>query len=159
MWGIWLSRAARDPYVSGDRGSPSSWSVGIPGDQAEARIRYLRSDDRILRAEIERTDGVPWSVQLSRRGYSLIKDRRYRVAFEARADQRRSLGVLCLETKPPFAQLGLYQDLEVYENWRRSEFEFTASATDPDAALCFNLGMDTAAVELKEIAFIPLATP
>lgn len=153
-----MSRAARDPFIAGDYGSLDDWRLGVP-EHGIGRLRFLPGEGETMRVDYAATAEFPWSVQLSKQGFVLEENGRYRLSFRARADRPRPLTVLCLEAQAPFNNLGLYQRMELTEAWHKFRFEFPASAADDNAVVSFNLGDSETPIEIQNVTMEKLPAP
>lgn len=110
-----------------------------------------------IRVEIDRAEvPTPWHIQVSYSGLRVRGGVRYIVAFRARADRRRRISYGVSQAHAPWNHLGWYHDLEVGSAWRDYVEAFTATETDDQARVIFDLGagvdaVEIAAVELRDI--------
>jgi glycosyltransferase involved in cell wall biosynthesis len=87
-------------------------------------------------------------IQLNLPFYELRARHRYSVVFRARADHPRPLQVGAALAHAPWTGVGLYQRIDLTEEWRHFELQFTATADDPNARIHFDAGESDSAIEI-----------
>ena len=117
----------------------------------KASARPLKGARNAARVEIGKVDGTDWHIQFKNVHVPLGGGQYYTVAFRARADRRRKIGVSVGMAHEPWRILGLSRGLEITEQWKACRMGFVAAADEKDARLSFTLGGDTAAVELADV--------
>lgn len=159
-----LSQSAYDPLLAGEYGSLDDWLLSCPREPRHARLILPPDDSTEMRVEIFRPTEHPWSVQLARRGESLIAGCRYRFCFEAKADAPRDVIAVVNQGQTPFNNLGVYQTVHLTTDWHSFSLPFTALASDANGATSFNLGPDAISVNvrrprLEADSSVPLPAP
>lgn len=101
-----------------------------------------------LTPEEDRDD---WAIQLIACEFPLAAGERFRVTWDARADQPRSMVAQVSQSAPPWSGLGCYQTVPLGPSWEQASVEFEASQAAPEARLVFNLGAGQAAVEIRDV--------
>ena len=135
-----------------------------PGDPREARWRVSAnpqtstarlvlpgdSPEGSVRVEIDRAgDPTGWHIQLSQVGVQLKGGRNYVLAFQARADQPRTVSYQVGQAHPPWKGLGLHRDLKVGTEWSQHRESFIADQSEDEAHLVFNLGGSKVPFEVR----------
>jgi glycosyltransferase involved in cell wall biosynthesis len=140
---------------------PDTWSAFQKAVQA-AQIQ-LRTDGGSAAELVELPDEPGWvriaiekmatvtssDIQLNIPFYKLQEHHRYVLRFQAKADNPRSLHFGLAEAHPPWTSLGLYQRMDLTQEWQRFEVEFVATADDDNARIHFDLGAAAFSVELS----------
>lgn len=119
------------------------------GGQGEAVIK-----DNMITISSSAEGDVDYSVQLIYTEVPFIKGNKYKVTFEAKADEERN--IISAVTAPMAGWIRYYPDTEfnIGTDWTTYEYEFDMTEkTDPKGRLEFNLGHrgSTATVYLKNI--------
>ncbi|MEO8622964.1 MAG: methyltransferase domain-containing protein [bacterium] len=115
--------------------------VTVPPDVPDAlrvEIKSVASDAR-------------YDVQLSQGRYAATSGHRYVVSLSARADGQRSIAVGFGMAHEPWANLGLYDVLDLTSAWQQFDCTFVANASDDDARVLFDVGGNAIAVELSVV--------
>ena len=113
----------------------------------------LTASDREAAVLVERADDpTRWHIQLSLEGLALVEGEPYSLSFRARASRARTYAVGIGMAHPPWDGLGLYQIVPARTDWGRVTRSFTALASDEDVRVTFDLGGDTADVQIAEVA-------
>ncbi len=118
------------------------------------------SDDRpdVARIAIERsTSNIRYDIQLSHTGLTLEAGHRYVLSYLARADQPRTIGVGVARSKAPWSNLGHYEEIELSDVWQNWERAFTATDSDDDGRVHFDIGGGHASVEVSGVYVRSLA--
>lgn len=124
---------------------------------AEATLERTGPQHDVVRVEIvERTDDVPWKINLGVEELPLIAGERYRLRLRIRADEPRTARLVALALSPPVDELGLAETLELTPEWQELLFEFRALRDEPSARLMIELGAADPAVEIASAALTPL---
>lgn len=125
-----------------------------------ARARWEDGPEGGVRIVIEaltpEEDRHDWDIQFAACEFPLAAGERFRVTWEARADQPRSMVAQVSQSAPPWGNLGCYQTVPLGPSWERASVEFEASQADPEARLLFNLGAGRSAVEIRDVVVAPV---
>ncbi len=133
-----------------DLGDEKNWSFMLfNGGEGTAEIK-----DNMLVITSEKEGDVDYSVQLVQPELPMIKGKKYKVSFDAKADEQRDIVVA---VTAPTAGWGRYLPDTVQSistDWQTYTFEFEMTAKDdPNGRLEFNLGNrgSTATFYLKNV--------
>lgn len=91
----------------------------------------------------------PWHAQLILTDVPVTKDARHRIEFRARAVRPRQLGCSVGMNHAPWNSLGLYRQVKVSNEWEVFIIEFSAAADDSNSRLYFDLGGNSADIEIE----------
>lgn len=91
----------------------------------------------------------PWHAQLILQEVPVTKDVRHRIEFRARAVRPRQLACSVGMNHAPWNSLGLYRQVKVSNEWETFIIEFSASADDANGRLYFDLGANSADIEIE----------
>lgn len=127
----------------------------------EARAhRFLPSDgSRGARVAPRSIDGDPEHLKLSLAPFALEAGRAYVARFAARADAPRSITVVVGQSRTPWADLGLSEELLVGRRWRHEAITFVAWRDEPAAGLNFWLGGEKTPLEIADAALESAGSP
>ena len=133
---------------------PSRWRLRFEGDNL-VRLTFPSTAQDQVRVIIERaaTDRT-YDIQLNARYVNLRANRTYVLRFLARADSERAISVGAAQSYEPWLGVGLYETLAVTPEWREFEVTFTASASESDARIHFDLGCSAVSVDLRRICLL-----
>jgi hypothetical protein len=101
---------------------------------------------------------VGWHLKLRQAPLSFTQDRDYRVTFRARADAPRPMGIGAERHGLPPRLLGFYKSFDVTTEWQTWEWTFTASATESNGRLFFDLGESQIPAEIADVELRDLET-
>ncbi len=121
----------------------------------KASVRKLDGTANAGRVEITRIDGTDWHVQFKNVGLPLRGGQYYTLAFRARAEAPRGIGVAVGQDHEPWRNLGLSRNIQLGRAWKSFRMGFTAQADDDNARVSFVVGGDRAAVELADVLLAP----
>jgi SAM-dependent methyltransferase len=127
------------------------WMLGVQEGNT-AILDFPIDRPRVVRVVTDRASlTAPWDVQLFQRRLPVRSGERVRVAFRARADVVRQIGVGVGRAHAPWDGLGWYRNVELMTWWQRVRDEFTATGDDDDARIHFDLGHGLGAVEISDV--------
>jgi hypothetical protein len=92
-----------------------------------------------------------WHVKLRVAPIPIQKDDQYLLTFRMRADATRSVGCGVEQDVRPWGSLGLYEASEVTPAWQTFTCPFTATATEAEARLFFDLGSSAVPVDIADV--------
>lgn len=122
----------------------------------------IRPDDdpELLRVRVDRGGGrEAWRLKIEQRRLPLTQGESYRLSFKARSTAPRPLSYLIWGSAPGQPDVGLnYRSIELDTAWRGWSETFRATVNDQNATLLFELGTDTADVELTSVELTDEAT-
>jgi glycosyltransferase involved in cell wall biosynthesis len=142
-------------------GDPDTWSTFQKAVQAAqvqlrtdggsaARLLELPNGPGWVRVAIERAaTGTSSDIQLNIPFYNLQMNHRYALHFQAKADNPRSLHFGVAAAHPPWTSLGLYQRIELTQEWQTLDLEFIATVDDDNARIHFDMGEADLSLELS----------
>ncbi len=129
------------------------WFLRQAGEN-RASLVYLSDDREAVRVVIGKASSrVAYDIQLNLPRLSAKAGSRYRVAFKARAEAPRTVGLGFARAGDPWTNLGLYQTKEFTPEWTEFVEEFVASDDEENARIHFDLGESDAMVELSSWVF------
>lgn len=91
----------------------------------------------------------PWHVQLALPGVQVKKGARLRIEFRARAAAPRGLNCSVGMNHDPWKSLGLYREFKISNEWEVFIIDFSPSADDAEGRLYFDLGGNSADMEIE----------
>lgn len=148
------SRGRRESTTgsAGDRGEKRTWRL-VLHEGAKADLREVPDDPGTLRATIDATgSGEPWRLQLLHDPVPILAGSSYRITGRARADAPRNIAIAVTQRNAPFKTLGLYETLDLDQEWTPVSLVFKAEGSDPQARFLVNLGGSSAGVEFADLA-------
>ena len=124
------------PTGPGLLGSNSMWSDEHQGT-SDARLDLLKAADGVkaaipIKAEILKTDGTDWHVQVHQTGLDLTEGATYTVSFRARADSDRPVPVTCGLDQADWHNIGLSATANLGTDWKPFTYSFTAKGVVPN---------------------------
>lgn len=151
------SSGAMPPAPTNPAMEPVTFQIAINSDAgAQGDIRIL--DPKINHARLDTlktTDAPPeakvFDIQLHVPLGNISKGEKIGISFEAKADRERTADVAAILIATP-TNLGLYQTLDLTEDWKSFEFKFDCAEEGSQPAISFNLGNDDAPVEIRKFA-------
>jgi hypothetical protein len=135
-----------------DADGPSPWRLETHHAGSSAALVEHQETPGTLRIAIEHADDpTPWNVQLNERGISVSSGQRYVMTFRARADRPRAFSYGVSMAHDPWESLGFYQEAALGTEWRDFSSGFTLTNGDRNARVHFDLGADSASVEIERV--------
>ena len=134
-----------------DSASATRWRLQAVAGSVAALERSAEGALRIAIAEA--SEETTWHIQLGRTGLKTVAGGTYLVYFQARADEERTIGVGVALAHSPWTNVGLYDCIELSTEWKPFCWEFVATADDDNVGLHFDVGGNSAAVELTSLAW------
>jgi hypothetical protein len=123
-----------------------------------AGLKCLPDPTGAVRVYLEQINPlVRYDIQLSLPDQKVKAGERYTLRFQARADRPRCICVGVTQAHDPWRDLGFYQTINLTASWSAFRRDFVASATDDRARIIFDVGEDTAGVELGRVILAPSA--
>ncbi|MFO0945743.1 MAG: carbohydrate binding domain-containing protein [Planctomycetota bacterium] len=119
---------------------------------AAARLEHIPELPDVTRVEIDAPAAQFTDVQLIQHRMRLTEGESYVVTFSAKSDASRSIGVCVGQNHGPWQVAGLYERIILSPSWQTFRFRFVATAEN--ARLYFDLGSDSNAVEISEVAVV-----
>lgn len=134
---------------------------------ANARMEFPAELPEGVRVAIEKSNpDTTWLIQLEQPHLRVERGVSYSIQFRARADRPRSIEFGLAQAHVPWTNLGLYQRVELTQEWQSFQGDLTAKATDSDARIHLNLGGSEVPVEVSALSLrgadnrvIPPAVP
>ena len=117
-----------------------------------ANLWFPPDEPDSVRVEMEKA-GTPnlYDIQLNANHRKLEPNRTYILYFRVRADRPRSIHVGVSQGRDPWSSLGLYEKVEVAQEWSDCRREFVATGGDDQARLHFDLGDCAVPIELSQV--------
>lgn len=123
----------------------TSWvlNVNAPAAATLTPVSDTKADGNYSeRVNITRSSSNTYLVQLRQDNLSIIAGKTYTLTFWAKASKNRSIDVGIQKSLSPYTTYaGKAQNIN--KNWTKYTFTFTATATDPQVFLRFNLAQTT----------------
>jgi len=127
-----------------------SWGL-VTHNGKHAVLQFSQSGD-LVRIEIWKfKSGQPWEINLSRERLAVEGGREYVLRFNVRADRERKINVRLAEDGPPPSDKGSYREFTVGPQWQHIEARFAIRGRNGQARLSFELGGDSASIDLSEL--------
>lgn len=124
---------------------------------SRARMEFPKDDPQAMRMEIERKGRSQWNIIATINGGPVKIYKKYALRFRAKADEDdRPIGFLVTQSYDPFNNLGLYEDIELTNEWEEQRFEFSSTGNDENVRIAFLVGDSTVPVELADVRIEPL---
>jgi hypothetical protein len=152
---------AADPrgYYDPPADLPRQWRLNIHTSRDLAELRFDPKTPKALRVEILHSEpGENWAIQLNQGPIVVHAGRPYALKFTARADRARNISVAVSEWHPPWQWLGFSRTIQVGPEWTPWSDTFTLLRDDTNARVHFDLGNDSASVELADVVLTDLTT-
>jgi len=131
------------------------WLRIAPG--SDASLVFPNDGADFVRVTIARSGSVnPFDVQLNLPHYGCKANTSYVVRFRARSDQPRSAFAGFSQSHDPWKNLGFYRKIELTGQWQTFTYRLTASDSDRNARIHFDLGGSDRATEFS---FVELLNP
>lgn len=124
-----------------------------PGHRA--MLLASSTGDNAILCLVDQTDGRADQIKLSFGERPIVAGRAYRITLRARAERARWLGVGVSQTRAPWRNLGLADEVELSRDWQTVTRCFVATDDDPAAAIQFHLGDSVGAVEFAMVEWEP----
>lgn len=150
---------AEDPrgYYDGPTPIRWNWRLNLHSTQDSAVLQY--PDDSTIRVAVLRArSGIRHGIQINEGGLALRAGVQYLLQFEARADRPRPVTVGAAEWHAPWEWLGYDSTFQAGIAWQRFQDTVSVVRDDDNARLHFDLGADSASVELRSIRLSELAS-
>ena len=130
----------------------TKWRLVLHAANNAAELTTSSDAQSPMRVEIKRADTpILWHIQLLESWIPLQKRTAYQLTFSARADAQRKIAYGVIQAHAPWRSLGLYGEISIDTGWRRFDQRFSASSSDTDAELHFDLGSSASSVELANV--------
>lgn len=95
-------------------------------------------------------DKQAWKIHLVKSGVAVKKGVTYRIRFTAKASTTRKMNLVCQLNRPPWDNLGLFQDYSLSPQWQVFGSRFTATADQTEGKLQITLGDALGSVWIKD---------
>ncbi len=130
----------------------SAWSIEHQGtSQAEMQPAGLS-----VQANVTKSDGIAWHVQVHQTGLDLKSDASYTVTFRAKADAARVLPVAASLDQADWHNVGLDESAALTTDWKLFSYAFTARDAVPShCRLAFTLGSQAGTVWISDLQIHP----
>jgi len=140
-----------DSYFDEEDMRIQEWSLAVwKGSKAD--LVFPTQDQKTIRIAITRSGSdIPWHIQLHQASLEIEANWEYVLRFRARASTPRPMNVAVGQAHDPWQTLGLYQAVELSEEWQDYAVTFIASLDDPHARISFNLGGSEVPVDIAEV--------
>ncbi|HJN17979.1 MAG TPA: carbohydrate binding domain-containing protein [Armatimonadota bacterium] len=104
-----------------------------------------------LKLTVTETSDTSWHAQLYQAGLAFEEGKAYTLAFKARAEPTRRVGINSFRAKEPWGVLGFSANIEAGDEWTTHEFAFRATETEDVARITFTgLGLQEGALWIAE---------
>ena len=128
-----------------------TWDLAVmPGSSAE--LVLPPDNPALLRVAIRKgnPDSI-WAVQLMQSRFAIERQLPYFITLRARADHPRKAALMVSQHHPPWANLGLSQELKLTREWQEFREVFVARRADTNAMIVFHLAGSDVPVELAAV--------
>ena len=135
----------------------STWSLSTAdGNAADLTIASTEPDH--VRVAIRKvTTQAAWDIQLNRAALPIESDHHYMIVFRARARFPRYTCFGITEAQSPQDNLGKHRYVRLTSEWQTFQMVFGPIPTGGDARIHFDVGGNTAEVEIRDLALLTLA--
>lgn len=148
----------RRHYYDPPAGVEAYWRLNLHSSRDVAELHVTPGPQPTLRIAITRADGGEvWGIQLNEAPLVLRAGTPYELRFAARADRPRTISVGIGEWHAPYGTLGYARTLDVGRDWTPVVERITLPRGDDSANIHFDLGQDSASVELRDVVLTDLA--
>jgi hypothetical protein len=120
---------------------------------SKAEFTALPEGEKGVRWTSSQSGDLEWSLQFSQPGLALDEKAAYRLSFRARSVQSAKLGVSASNAAPPWANLGLNEQVSLKPEWQEFQFEFSPHSVLPEGKnrIGFNLLNKVTSVDLADV--------
>lgn len=119
---------------------------------AQANAVFPQQSPGLIQVNIQKVSGGPsWHVKLTRDEVPLQAQQPHELTFEARANKPKKISLGVGQAHAPWNNLGVFNELELKEEWQPFKVPFTPNADDANARVFFDLGGDPIGVEIRQI--------
>ena len=148
-----LNRAELGPdLLAGENGD---FSDGFTDWGRSSASNRMRLDDEIFHLMISNPGTERWDIQLYHELPLLEADHGYAILFDAKSSQSRAIGVSIQNfTEEKDWQNYAYQDVNISPEWQTYVIQVHMTESDADAAVAFNMGIETADVFLDNVMLV-----
>ena len=137
--------------ASGREIREGKWSLRLAEGSLAALI-FPADPPESVRIAIEKAaTNTSFDIQLNLQYLEVKANQRYRVEFQARADEPRRLCVGVAEAQAPWTGLGWYQEVSLTAQWQSFGEAFVATKDAESARIHFDVGDSDVPVELNEV--------
>lgn len=122
-----------------------------------AKLVFPPDDPDGVRIAIEKAETkTSFDIQLNQPNLSVKSNQRYTLYFRARADSPRSIIVGFAKNHKPWTNLGLYSKIELTSEWQSFKEDFTATGSDNNGRIHFDLGGSDISIDLSGVVLLSL---
>lgn len=122
-----------------------------------AKLVFPPDDPDGVRIAIEKAETkTSYDIQLNQPNLSVKSNQRYTLYFRARADSPRSIILGFAKNHKPWTNLGLYSKIELTSEWQSFKEDFTATGSDSNGRIHFDLGGSDISVDLSGVVLLSL---
>jgi hypothetical protein len=147
-----VSFAAPGCGGSSTSGAPAPWVLETHHAGSAATMTTLSDPSGAMHVAIARAEEpTPFNVQLNQSGYNLRSGEEYILSFRAKAERPRDIAVGISMAHEPWEGLGYYRQRPIGTDWTTIEDAVTLTKADPNARIHFDLGADTAAMDIDAV--------
>ncbi len=157
--------APTDPVPTPELVSNGSFETGLTdwftnvfgGAQAnwDLDATQATSGTQSLRVQVTQTGGEEWYVQLIQGDRPIEAGQAYRVRFDARTDVPGGVAYSVMQNHDPWANLGWWGWAELDTTWQTFEGVFTATESDVNGRVSFDLGQSVRTIWLDNVSLRP----
>lgn len=135
-----------DWFAQAFGGAQATWEL----DNTQAT-----SGTQSLRVQVTQTGGEEWYVQLIQGDRPIEAGQAYHVRFDARTDTPGGVAYSVMQNHDPWANLGWWGWAELDTTWQTFEGIFTATASDVNGRVSFDLGQSVRTIWLDNVSLRP----
>lgn len=129
----------------------SKWWLRVASGNV-ANLVFQHNDRETVRIIIKKAETkTSYDVQLNQQRLKVKSNHHYRISFQARADNPRSIFLGFAKAYEPWTNLGLYSKIDLTNEWQDLEQNFVALSDDDNARIHFDVGDSDIPVELSSV--------
>jgi hypothetical protein len=144
----------RRGYFEVEPPEEAKWWLRVAG-QNQAILKFSAPDT--VKIEIAKAESrMPYDIQLNMPFLKVKSGGQYAVRLRARSEKSRRIFVGTARAHDPWNNLGLYDALDLSEQWQQFQQNFVATSDDLNARILFDVGADNGSVEISDVVLVVL---
>jgi hypothetical protein len=148
----------RDYFGSPDD-AQRGWHLTVADTGSEATLEFPDEQPGVMRVRATRVRGrALWHIRLAQTPLPIQAGEQYRLSFRAQADQPRTMAFAISQGRPPWTDLGLYQEARIDSVPRQFDERFRSPESDRAALLRFDLGGSVGTAEISNVVITRLSS-
>ncbi len=153
-WGVNDGHTGANLITNGDFAAMTKgWGVEH-NNGAKGGFEALAAGAKGIRWTTTQSGSVAWSIQLSQPGLRFDEKTGYRLKFRARSAQAATIAVNAQNSAPPWANLGLQEQVTLTPDWKDYSLDFMPHNTLPDGQnrIAFGLLNKVTSIDLADVS-------